>query len=105
ETPTAKPQAKAPTRAAPAPPAPAAAPAKPAKPAALASKQAGAKTAIPPSSTSKKASMPGSPGGWALQRGGVSSRANAERLVSDLKRQGYPAFVSDASSAGHPLFR
>lgn len=104
--PIAKPQAKAPARAASGSPAPAAAaPARPAKPAAVGAKQPVAKPASRGSSASKKASTPGSRGGWAVQLGGFSSRANAERLASDLKRQGYPAFVSDASSPAHPLFR
>lgn len=35
--------------------------------------------------------------GFAVQLGSFSDRANADRLVTELKKQGFPAFVSPLS--------
>jgi DedD protein len=80
------------------PPKPTPAPAS-ARPAAAAPKAASAT----PSPVPKK--PPAATGGWVVQLGGFSSRANAEKLLADLKHQGFAAFVSEAQVSGKPLFR
>ena len=43
--------------------------------------------------------------GWMVQLGSFSGRTNAERLVRDLKTQGFAAFVTESVSGGHKLYR
>ncbi|HEY4873696.1 MAG TPA: SPOR domain-containing protein [Steroidobacteraceae bacterium] len=44
-------------------------------------------------------------GGWTVQLGSFASRANAERLVLDLKAKGYAAFSTESGSGGRKLYR
>jgi len=57
--------------------------------------------------SSEKASTAGgsSTGGWMVQLGVFSIQANAERLVQELKSQGFHALVSESSGGGRPLWR
>jgi DedD protein len=49
---------------------------------------------------------PASPAaGWTVQLGTFASRANAERLVRDLKVQGFAAFLTETGSGGRELYR
>jgi DedD protein len=56
-------------------------------------------------------SIPGQPAsqpsgaGWTVQLGSFASRANAERLVSELKAKGYAAFSTESGSGGRILYR
>ena len=43
--------------------------------------------------------------GWMVQLGSFSGRINAERLVRELKAQGFAAFVTESVSGGHKLYR
>ena len=43
--------------------------------------------------------------GWAVQVGSFASRENAERLMRELGRQGFEAFVAEGSSGGRKLYR
>jgi DedD protein len=43
--------------------------------------------------------------GWTVQLGSFASRANAARLVRDLKSKGYAAFLTESASGGHKLYR
>ena len=43
--------------------------------------------------------------GWTVQLGSFASRANAERLVLDLKAKGFAAFSTESGSAGRKLYR
>jgi cell division septation protein DedD len=43
--------------------------------------------------------------GWTVQLGSFASRANAERLVRDLKAKGYAAFSTESGSGGRKLYR
>jgi cell division septation protein DedD len=43
--------------------------------------------------------------GWTVQLGSFASRANAERLVSDLKAKGFAAFSTESGSGGRKLYR
>lgn len=43
--------------------------------------------------------------GWAIQAGSFTSRANADRLVRQLKDQGFSAFVVEGTSGGRKLYR
>jgi DedD protein len=43
--------------------------------------------------------------GWTVQLGTFASRANAERLVRDLKSQGFAAFLTESGSGGRELYR
>jgi DedD protein len=44
-------------------------------------------------------------GGWMVQLGVFSVQANAERLVQELKSQGFHALVSESGGGGRPLWR
>lgn len=44
-------------------------------------------------------------GMWAVQLGSFSSRENAERLASDLRKQGYSAFLGQLKTASGQLHR
>jgi DedD protein len=85
---------RAPTvRRAPAPPAAAPSPREPAKP-----------TVVANSAPSQPAQEP-SGSGWTVQLGSFASRANAERLVSELKAKGYAAFSTQSGGGGRVLYR
>jgi DedD protein len=43
--------------------------------------------------------------GWTVQLGSFASRANAERLVLDLKAKGFAAFSTESGSGGRKLYR
>jgi len=43
--------------------------------------------------------------GWTVQLGTFASRANAERLVHELKAQGFTAFSTETGSGGRELYR
>ena len=42
---------------------------------------------------------------WAVQLGSFSNKDNAERLASDLRKQGYAAFLSQLDTASGTLHR
>lgn len=44
-------------------------------------------------------------GGWAVQVGAFGSVATAQKLVADLKRDGYPAYVAPLTRSGKTLHR
>ena len=44
-------------------------------------------------------------GMWAVQLGSFSNKENAERLASDLRRQGYAAFLSEVSTSNGQMHR
>jgi DedD protein len=46
-----------------------------------------------------------STGMWAVQLGSFSNKENAERLASDLRKQGYAAFLSQLDTASGTLHR
>ena len=46
-----------------------------------------------------------STGMWAVQLGSFSNKENAERLASDLRKQGYAAFLSQLDSSSGTLHR
>jgi DedD protein len=43
--------------------------------------------------------------GWMIQLGSFASRANAERLVHELKANGYAAFLTESANGGRKLYR
>jgi cell division septation protein DedD len=43
--------------------------------------------------------------GWTIQLGSFASRANAERLVRELKARGFTAFWSESAGGGRKLYR
>lgn len=43
--------------------------------------------------------------GWMIQLGSFASRANAERLVRDLKAKGFAAVLTESASGGRKLYR
>jgi DedD protein len=46
-----------------------------------------------------------SSGMWAVQMGSFSSKANAEKLAADLRKQGYAAFLSQVKTSSGQLHR
>ena len=44
-------------------------------------------------------------GMWAVQLGSFSNKENAERLASDLRKQGYAAFISEVSTNSGQMHR
>ncbi len=44
-------------------------------------------------------------GMWAVQLGSFSNKENAERLASDLRKQGYAAFISEVSTSSGRMHR
>ena len=44
-------------------------------------------------------------GGWTVQLGSFASRANAERLVRELKAKGYASFWSESGGGGRKIYR
>jgi DedD protein len=61
-------------------------------------------TAAPANPVARE-SVPPSLAGWTVQLGSFASRANAERLVRDLKARGYAAFLTESASGGRKLYR
>jgi cell division septation protein DedD len=61
-------------------------------------------TVIANSAQGKPAPQP-SGTGWTVQLGSFASRANAERLVGELKAKGYAAFSTESGSGGRILYR
>lgn len=43
--------------------------------------------------------------GWMIQLGSFASRANAERLVHELKTRGYAVVLTESASGGRKLYR
>jgi DedD protein len=82
----------------PPPPAPAVAPPRDAP----APKEAATVASPPPSAA---APQPAAPGGWTVQLGSFASRANAERLVRELKGKGYASFWTESASGGRKFYR
>jgi DedD protein len=79
------------------------------RPASPALAEAPRRAPAPSSAATPPAKPPSSParlaGAWAVQLGGFSSRPNAQKLVEQLKGQGFTAYVAEAGSGGHTLFR
>ena len=44
-------------------------------------------------------------GMWAVQLGSFSNKENADRLASDLRKQGYAAFISEVSTGNGQMHR
>jgi DedD protein len=60
--------------------------------------------AAPPISTASTQGVP--PGhGWSVQLGSFASRANADKLVHQLKTQGFPAFISATGTGSAARYR
>lgn len=61
----------------------------------------------PPPPAAPPAAAPGSAmaGAWAVQLGAFSSQASAEKLVTELRRRGYPAFLLEYRADGRVLHR
>ena len=57
------------------------------------------------SSKGDRAEASGSTGGWMVQLGVFSVRANAERLAGELRTKGFYTFVSENGGGGRPLWR
>jgi DedD protein len=57
------------------------------------------------SSKGDRAEASGSTGGWMVQLGVFSVRANAERLAQELRTKGFYTFVSENGGGGRPLWR
>lgn len=52
------------------------------------------------------AAPPATPGSdWMIQLGSFASRANAERLVRELKARGYAAFLTESANGARKLYR
>jgi len=51
------------------------------------------------------AAAPSTTGMWAVQLGSFGNKENAERLASDLRKQGFAAFLSQLSTGSGPLHR
>jgi len=92
----------------PAAPQPAAAPAGP-LPAPAASADSAPSPANPvatqPASTVADAGAAAATPAWAIQLGAFSTREKAERLVADLRKRGYAAFVLEYRASGKVLHR
>lgn len=93
-----------PTAEPPGEPPPANAIAEPAAPAVLAPAPQ-AKPAAPAASLPPPAAPARPTGGFVVQVGTFGQKANAERLVKDLRAKGFDAFVSELERGGKPLFR
>jgi cell division septation protein DedD len=61
--------------------------------------------AAPASRVEPEAAPPVAPAGWTVQLGSFASRANAERLVHDLRAKGYAAFSTESASGERKLYR
>jgi cell division septation protein DedD len=97
------PPAKVPVPVVTAPPVAAPAPVTVPRPAAAAPVQEPAKA--PRTAVAHAAPPASSGGGWTVQLGSFASRANAERLVADLKTKGFAAFSTESGSGGRTLYR
>jgi DedD protein len=63
------------------------------------------KATAAPANPVARESAPPPLAGWTVQLGSFGSRANAERLVRDLKARGYAAFLTESASGGRKLYR
>ena len=65
------------------------------------------RTSTPPASAEKHAAATPAPttGGWLVQLGVFASRANADRLVEELKGKGFKVSVSEVTGKGKTLYR
>jgi DedD protein len=99
----AAPPAKVPVPVVTAPPVAAPAPVTVPRPAVAAPAQEPAKA--PRAAVAHAAPPASSGGGWTVQLGSFASRANAERLVADLKAKGFAAFSTESGSGGRTLYR
>ena len=61
-------------------------------------------TAVRPNPVAPEA-VPPPAAGWTVQLGSFASRANAERLVRELKAKGFAAFSTESGSGGRKLYR
>lgn len=64
-----------------------------------------ATTAGPSPAQRAVAPAPDPDAAWAVQLGAFSSRAAADKLVADLRRRGYPAFIVEYRAEGKVLHR
>jgi len=60
--------------------------------------------AVRPNPVAPEAAAPPA-AGWTVQLGSFASRANAERLVRELKAKGFAAFSTESASGGRKLYR
>ena len=58
-----------------------------------------------PSPDARSTAAQSTTGMWAVQLGSFSSKENAERLASDLRDQGFAAFLSEVYNSGNALQR
>ncbi len=63
------------------------------------------KQATPAATTSNTAATESTTGMWAVQLGSFSNQENAERLATDLRKQGYAAFLSQLKTDSGALHR
>jgi DedD protein len=58
-----------------------------------------------PTAEPEQSGDPSSSGGWVVQLGSFSSEENAVRLSGEIRRQGYPVFVSKVTAGGKTMHR
>lgn len=68
-------------------------------------KKAESKTPPKPSGNSTVSKPQSTTGMWAVQLGSFANKANAERLASALRKQGYAAFLGQVQANGSKLHR
>ncbi len=59
----------------------------------------------PPPEPPPPVASPSGTGMWAVQLGSFSNQLNAERLVTDLRKQGFAAFISELETGSGSLYR
>ncbi|MDR3254796.1 MAG: SPOR domain-containing protein [Synergistaceae bacterium] len=74
------------------------------KPAQASKPQASAKPSTKPSATTKKVQNTPTNGKWSVQIGAFSNAAGASTVVSEMKKQGYTASISQSSAASGSTF-
>ena len=65
----------------------------------------GSSTAQGPTAEPERSSDPPSSEGWVVQVGSFSSEGNAVRLSGELRREGFPVFVSKVTAGGKTMHR
>ena len=58
-----------------------------------------------PARTAPEPAAASTTGMWAVQLGSFSNKENAERLASDLRKQGYAAFISEVTTGSGQMHR
>jgi DedD protein len=58
-----------------------------------------------PSEPPRKGTAAATGGGWVVQVGTFGQKANADRLVATIRRNGFDAFISATDRGGKPLYR